>query len=55
MKEGNAIDLGADRLKCLEKLLPDSSEIDQLKNFPGDKNKLGPAEKFFLELLKLSR
>ena len=55
IKDGKSKDLGADRLRCLEKLLPDSTCIEQLKAFDGDKTKLGPAEKFFLNLIAVSR
>ena len=55
IKEGNSSELGGDRLKCLEKLLPDQSEKEVLKSFSGDKTKLGNAEKFCVSLMALSR
>ena len=55
IKEGNATDIGGDRLKCLETLLPDSSEKETIKTFAGDRSKLGPAEKFVELLIELSR
>lgn len=55
IKEGNASDIGGDRLKCLETLLPDSSEKETIKTFAGDRNKLGPAEKFVELLIQLTR
>ena len=55
IKEGNAKDIGGDRLKCLETLLPDSSERETIKTFSGNRDKLGPAEKFVELLCELSR
>ncbi|CAD5114235.1 DgyrCDS3377 [Dimorphilus gyrociliatus] len=45
--------LGAEKLKGLLKLLPDSTEIEILSSFNGDMSKLGNAEKFLLELMQL--
>lgn len=52
---GNATGIGGDRLKCLETLLPDSSERETIKSFSGDRNKLGPAEKFVELMCELPR
>ena len=43
----------ADRLRCLEKLLPDENAVKELEAFTGDKKKLGAAERFYMQLLKL--
>jgi len=55
IRDGKATEIGGDRLKCLETLLPDSSEKETIKSFKGDKAKLGPAEKFVELLLELPR
>ena len=47
IREGNSKELEGDRLKCLEKLLPDSGVIDELKSFSGDKTKLGKRQVYF--------
>jgi len=36
------------------KVLPQSDEIETLKSFSGDTDKLGNAESFFMELITLS-
>ncbi|XP_070554541.1 inverted formin-2-like [Ptychodera flava] len=51
--KGEGVTFGTEKIRGLQKLLPDSSEIDMLTSFTGDKEKLGNAEGFFLELLKL--
>jgi len=55
IKDGNNQDFGIDRLKCLKKMLPDSSEIETFKSFDGDKSKLGNAEKFFMGILNVKK
>ncbi|XP_070554152.1 inverted formin-2-like isoform X2 [Ptychodera flava] len=55
IQKGNNVELGEERIRGLLKLLPESSEVDMLTSFTGDKEKLGNAEKFFLHLLKLKR
>ncbi|XP_072041000.1 inverted formin-2-like isoform X2 [Amphiura filiformis] len=45
---------GAERLKSLMNLMPDKQEIEMLRAFDGDKDKLGTAEKFYLLLADLS-
>lgn len=44
---------GAERLRSLLKLLPDDSEVEMLRSFDGDKDKLGAAEKFCRSLIAL--
>ena len=46
---------GSERLKGLLKLLPDKTEIDMLRSFDGDMEKLGTAEKFLLLLTSLTK
>ncbi|XP_033631464.1 inverted formin-2-like isoform X2 [Asterias rubens] len=41
---------GAERLKGLMRVIPEKDEIEMLKNFDGDKAKLGSAETFYLLL-----
>ncbi|XP_070197577.1 uncharacterized protein [Littorina saxatilis] len=53
LREGRSDQFGAERLKGLLKQLPSQDEIDLLKGFDGDKEKLGNAEKFFLCLMGL--
>lgn len=49
--EGNLI--SPEKLRGLQKVLPEAEDIDALKAFDGDTKKLGTAERFYLELLKL--
>ncbi|XP_035228652.1 uncharacterized protein LOC118200800 [Stegodyphus dumicola] len=51
LEDGAHEDLGAERLRGLLKILPESDEAEMLRNFDGDKSKLGNAEKFLLQLL----
>jgi hypothetical protein len=37
------------------KILPEFDELEMLKNFDGDKQRLGNAEKFLLQLLQVPR
>ncbi|XP_022091618.1 inverted formin-2-like isoform X2 [Acanthaster planci] len=45
---------GSERLKGLIRVLPEKDEIDMIKGFDGDQEKLGSAEKFFLLLSSVS-
>lgn len=53
LREGNNKKFGAERLKGLLKLLPFTDEVETLRGFTGDKDKLGSAEKFFNCLIGL--
>lgn len=53
IKDGDHDDIGAEKLRGLLKILPEFDELDMLKNFDGDKARLGNAEKFLLQLLKI--
>lgn len=53
LQEGNHEEIGAEKLRGLLKILPESDEVEMLQGFSGDKQKLGNAEKFLLELVKL--
>ncbi|XP_019166945.1 PREDICTED: formin-like protein 20 [Ipomoea nil] len=47
--------LDADQVENLIKFCPTKEEMDQLKNYTGDKEMLGKCEQFFLELIKVPR
>lgn len=55
IKDGEHDDIGAEKLKGLLKILPEVDELDMLKSFNGDFNKLGNAEKFLIQLTSLSK
>ncbi|KAK3599935.1 hypothetical protein CHS0354_012578 [Potamilus streckersoni] len=54
LKEGRSENFGVEKLKSLQKILPCQEEIEMLRDFKGDKEKLGMAEKFFFCLMGLS-
>ncbi|XP_022907474.2 formin-F [Onthophagus taurus] len=54
IKDGEHDDIGAEKIKGLLKILPEVDEMDMLKSYVGDFNKLGNAEKFLLQLTSLS-
>nr|XP_023020465.1 uncharacterized protein LOC111509028 [Leptinotarsa decemlineata] len=53
IREGEHDDIGAEKLKGLLKLLPEVDELDMLKSFNGDFDKLGNAEKFLIQLTNI--
>uniref|UniRef100_A0A0B7ACP5 FH2 domain-containing protein n=1 Tax=Arion vulgaris TaxID=1028688 RepID=A0A0B7ACP5_9EUPU len=53
IKDGDTVKIGAERLRGLHKILPDKDEIEMIKNYDGDRSKLGNAEKFFSVLSEL--
>lgn len=55
IKNGEHDDIGAEKLRGLLKILPEVDELDMLKSFDGDKSRLGKAEKFLFDLMKLSK
>ena len=55
IKDGEHDDIGAEKLKGLMKILPEMDEIEMLKSYPGDKSKLGNAERFILQLVAVSK
>ena len=55
IKNGEHSDIGAEKLRGLLKLLPESDELEMLKSFSGDKTKLATAEKFLLQLMDVSQ
>uniref|UniRef100_A0A2C9K4F2 FH2 domain-containing protein n=1 Tax=Biomphalaria glabrata TaxID=6526 RepID=A0A2C9K4F2_BIOGL len=54
IKEGDPSKIGAERLRGLQKILPDNDEVAMINNYKGDVNQLGNAERFYLLLSKLS-
>lgn len=55
VRNGEHEEIGAEKLRGLLKILPEFEELDMLKNFDGDKARLGNAEKFLLQLLQVPR
>ncbi|BFZ15260.1 hypothetical protein BsWGS_18298 [Bradybaena similaris] len=53
IKEGDTAKIGVERLRGLHKILPDKDEIEMIKNYDGDRSKLGNAERFYFVLSKL--
>lgn len=53
--DGEHETIGLEKLKGLLKILPEIDELEMLRNFDGDKMKLGNAEKFLLELMKVPK
>lgn len=51
IRNGEHSDIGAEKLRGLLKILPESDEKEMLKNFDGDMTKLASAEKFLLMLM----
>ena len=55
LARGDSEALGAERLRCLQRVLPHDAERQLLSSFDGDVNRLGNAEKFCLALVKLPK
>ncbi|XP_073969429.1 FH2 domain-containing protein formin 3 isoform X2 [Rhodnius prolixus] len=53
IRNGEHDDIGAEKLRGLLKILPELDELEMLRNFDGDKSKLGNAEKFLLQLIEV--
>ncbi|XP_059158848.1 inverted formin-2-like [Physella acuta] len=53
IRKGEARSIGVEKLKGLIKILPQLDEIEFIQNFDGDTEKLGNAEKFFLQLMSV--
>ncbi|GKE94782.1 formin-like protein 13 isoform X6, partial [Tanacetum coccineum] len=47
--------LDADQLDNIIQFCPTKEEMDQLKDYKGDRDELGKCEQFFLELMKVPR
>lgn len=55
IKDGEHDDIGAEKLRGLLKILPEIDELDMLKVFDGDKQRLGNAEKFLMQLSQVPK
>jgi len=55
LRVGVSETIGGEKLRGLLRILPESDDIERLTLFSGDKNKLGNAEKFYLELMMLPK
>lgn len=55
IKDGEHDDIGAEKLRGLLKILPEIDELDMLKAFDGDKQRLGNAEKFLMQLSQVPK
>ncbi|RZF46426.1 hypothetical protein LSTR_LSTR012501 [Laodelphax striatellus] len=53
IRDGEHDEIGAEKLRGLLKILPELDELEMLRNFDGDKSKLGNAEKFLLQLIEI--
>lgn len=53
LRDGCHEDIGAEKLRGLLKILPESDEVEMLRGYDGDQSKLGNAEKFILQLVEL--
>ncbi|XP_034249278.1 formin-J isoform X3 [Thrips palmi] len=53
IRDGAHDDIGAEKLRGLLKILPEVDELEMLRAFDGDASKLGNAEKFLLQLIKV--
>ncbi|GFR84521.1 inverted formin-2 [Elysia marginata] len=53
IKDGDNATIGAERLRGLHKILPEKDEIMMIKNYEGDRSKLGNAERFYQQLSEL--
>ena len=55
IRDGAHDDIGAEKLRGLLKILPEVDELEMLRAFDGDASKLGNAEKFLLQLIKVPK
>ncbi|KAK3577067.1 hypothetical protein CHS0354_037090 [Potamilus streckersoni] len=53
IKKGDARAFGVEKLKGLLKILPQPDEVELIQSYEGDIEKLGPAEKFYQQLLQV--
>ncbi|XP_038055860.1 inverted formin-2-like, partial [Patiria miniata] len=51
--QGKSEAIGAEKLKSLIKVLPESEEVEMLNSFDGNRSRLGPAEQFYLMLMEI--
>jgi len=50
---GGLVEFSLERLRGLQRILPEPDDIESLRTFDGDVNRLGTAERFYLELIQL--
>lgn len=50
LRSCKSTEFGAERLRTLQKILPESEELNMLRSYTGERSKLGQAEQFFLML-----
>lgn len=55
IKNGSHDEIGTEKLRGLLKILPQLDELEMLRNFDGDKNRLGNAEKFLMQLINVPK
>jgi inverted formin-2 len=55
IRDGEHDEIGAEKLRGLLKILPEFDELEMLKNFEGDRSRLGNAEKFLIHLLQVPK
>jgi Formin Homology 2 Domain. len=55
IKNGDHDEIGTEKLRGLLKILPQLDELEMLRNFDGDKSRLGNAEKFLLQLIQVPK
>ncbi|XP_076352422.1 uncharacterized protein LOC143247809 [Tachypleus tridentatus] len=53
LRQGAHEEMGAEKLRGLMKILPEPDEVEMLRGFDGDKQRLGKAEEFLLQLVQL--
>ncbi|KAL3879958.1 hypothetical protein ACJMK2_032234 [Sinanodonta woodiana] len=53
IKKGDARAFGVEKLKGLLKILPQPDEVELIQSYEGDIDKLGPAERFYHEMLQV--
>ncbi|XP_055894126.1 inverted formin-2-like isoform X1 [Biomphalaria glabrata] len=53
IRKGEARNIGVEKLKGLIKILPLMDEAEMIQNYDGDADKLGNAEKFFMQLISV--
>jgi len=55
IRTGESHKLGVDRLQSLQKILPDEEEVKLLKKFTDCRDRLGQAERFYVELITIPK
>ena len=55
IRRGLSEKIGPERLRGLLKIVPEPEEVELLTAFDGDRAQLGNAERFYVELLSLSK